>query len=56
MTDTRMEKDDESGNKSSFRGCMVAIRGASYILVKSNILVYFSVFFKQLTYEDSIHL
>ena len=40
----------EKGNKFSFRGCIVAIRDASYIclstLVKANILAYFSCFDK----------
>ena len=41
----------ERGNKSSFKGCMVAIRDASYIfqslLMKGNILAYYSFFEKK---------
>ena len=44
------QKDRKRSNKFSVRGCMVAIRDASYIfqsiLVKANILAYFSFFFK----------
>ena len=40
------ERDGERVNKSSFKGCMVAIRDASYIfqslLVKGNIIAYVS--------------